>query len=108
MLHISRITLVYSDRVFVVISQLDKFGTLIKAWSEQKSDGGYLYHINTLMGRRDDPLLTIYARQIVERLTLVGIQTPLLLAISLKDSSRSTDAFQAIINHLFDKNAWSL
>jgi len=92
----------------VVISQLDKFGTLIKAWSEQKSDGGKLYHITTLMGRRDDPLLTIYARQIVERLALIDIHKPLLLAIALSDSGRSTDSFQAIINHLFEKNAWTV
>mmetsp|Transcript_30269 Transcript_30269/g.51186 ORF Transcript_30269/g.51186 Transcript_30269/m.51186 type:complete len:130 (-) Transcript_30269:521-910(-) len=101
------ISTVYSDRIFVIISQLDKFGTLLKAWSEPRSDGGMLFQVSTLLGKRDDPLLHIYARQIIERMAQVT-QKPLLLAIALKPECRSADNFQTILNELFQHNAWLL
>lgn len=52
----------YSDRIFVLISQCNKVGSLLTASHERSSDGGgKLFNINTLLGRRDDPLLNIYA-----------------------------------------------
>ncbi len=95
----------YSDRVFVVITQINKFGTLINGWAESKSDGGKLYQVNTLMGRRDDPLLSIYARQILEKLSATS-DKPLLLAISLSPEGRSTETFQAVLNKLYENNTW--
>jgi len=97
---------VYSDRVFVIISQIEKFGTIMKAWAEPKSEGGSIYQVSTLMGKRDDPLLQIYARQIIERLSTVT-DKPLLLSISLKAESRDQATFQAILNELFQNNAWN-
>jgi proteasome assembly chaperone 3 len=96
---------VYSDKVFVIITQLDKIGTLMKAWSEPKSDGGLIYQVSTIMGKRDDPLLHIYARQIIERLSKTT-DKQLLLAISLQPESRCAEVFQDILNQLFENNAW--
>ena len=99
--------LVYSDRIFVIISQLNKFGTILKADSAPKSEGGgFIYTITTLIGKRDDPLLNIYARQIIERLSLTT-NKPLLLAISILDDSRDSETFQTILNYLFQENAWN-
>jgi proteasome assembly chaperone 3 len=92
--------------VFVVISQINKFGSMLKAWSEPKSEGGKIYQVSNLMGKRDDPLLHIYARQIIERLTQTT-EKELLLAISLKPECRDTEAFQMILNELFQHNAWT-
>ena len=99
--------LVYSDRVFVHITQIGKFGTFLKAWAEPRSEGGLVYQVSTVMGKRDDPLLHIYARQIIERLS-THMDKPLLLAISLKPDSRDTETFQTILNELFQHNAWNL
>ena len=79
----------------------------MKAWAEPKSDGGSIYQVANVMGKRDDPLLHIYARQIIERLSQ-STSKPLLLAISLKEESRGTSAFQEIINQLFQNNAWTV
>lgn len=97
---------VYSDRIFVIITQIEKFGTIMKAWAEPKSEGGSIFQVSTLMGKRDDPLLHIYARQIIERLSTVS-DKPLLLSISLKAECRDAATFQIILNELFQHNAWN-
>lgn len=95
----------FDNRIFVVITQINKFGTFLNAWAEPKADGGKLYMINTLLGKRDDPLLTIYARQMIERLSVYTAK-PILLAISLKDEGRSREQFQAILNKFFEIAVW--
>lgn len=87
----------FSDRIFILITQINKVGTLLNAWAESKADGGKLFLVSTVMGRRDDPLLTIFARQLIEQLSEITSK-PLLLGISLKPDGRSRDQFQAIIN----------
>ena len=69
------------------------------------SDSRKLYHCQVLFGRRDDPLLVLYARQIIEKISLVS-EKPLLLAIALKESGRDTTTFQTIINELFQIATW--
>jgi len=77
------------------------------AWSEQKSDSGKLYHVETLMGKREDPLFTIYARQLIERLSSYTSRH-LLLSIALKEDGRDVETFQAIINSIFSNLSWLL
>lgn len=103
---IGSLCIVYSDRVFVVITQLSKFGTIMKAWAEPKSEGGFVFQVSTIMGKRDDPLLHIYARQILERLS-TSSDKPLLLSLSLKPDCRDAETFQEILNQLFQNNAWN-
>lgn len=95
----------YNDRHFIVISQMKKFGTLINAWAENKGDGGKFYDMATLLGRRDDPLLNIYARQLIEKTSAVS-DKPLLLAISLLPNGRDTEIFQDILNCVETCNTW--
>lgn len=91
----------YDDRVFILISQINKIGNLLNAWGEPKSDGNYLYFVQNLIGRRDDPLLNIYARQLVERLFPLT-KKPLVLGITLKEEARSKEFFEAIINKVLE------
>ena len=107
----------YSDRHFVIITQLNKFGTLIEATAENVDfNSNKIYHIQTLFGKRDDPLLAIYARQIIENIatysgnnenngTATGVK-PLLLSIALNDNSRDSDSFTEILNKLFEIATW--
>jgi proteasome assembly chaperone 3 len=95
----------YSDRHFIIISQIKKFGTLISAWSDEKSDGGRIYDMKVVLGRRDDPLLNVYARQLIERISAISTK-PLLLAISLHPDGRDTATFQNILNEIFLSNTW--
>jgi proteasome assembly chaperone 3 len=91
----------FVDRIVIFISQMNKVGTLISAWSEQKNDGGKIYQTSILLGKRDDPLLTIYARQLIEKITAHCNKT-LLLGISLKEEGRSREQFQFIINSVLE------
>lgn len=95
--------LLISIFISLLITLLDIIVAQLRASSEDKADGGKLFHIDTLFGKRDDPLLHVYARQIVERIASVSSK-PLLLAIALK--SRDTATFQSALNHLFDINTW--
>lgn len=60
-----------------------------------------------LLGKRDDAILHIYARQIIEVVSKVS-NKPIVLAISLEDSkeARSAAAMQTILNKLFEINTW--
>ena len=94
----------YTDRHFIVISQMNKFGTVINAWAETK-DGGKTFDMVTLLGRRDDPLLSVYARQLVERISSFS-DKPLLLAIALQSNGRDTETFQNVLNEITRINSW--
>lgn len=91
----------FADCFFVVVTQIGKFGTIIRAESSEKADGGYIFAVNTLLGKRDDPLLTIYARQIIERISPYS-KNPLVLTISLKEEGRSKNHFEAIVNKILE------
>ncbi len=91
----------FANRILVFITQINKVGTLINAWSEPKADGGKIYQTSILLGKRDDPLLTVYARQLIERISTLSNKT-LLLGISLKEEGRSREQFQFIINHVLE------
>lgn len=59
----------------------------------------------TVLGKRDDPLLSVYARQIIEKIALVS-DKPLMLVIALTEDGRDTKTFQQILNKLYEINTW--
>lgn len=87
---------IFSDRIFVLVAQMAKVGNLLYATQEDNSRGGKEYNVNVLMGRRDDPLLVVYARRLIEKMSSI-VDLPLLLAITLQDGGRDTQSFQDII-----------
>jgi len=98
----------YRDRIFVVISQYGgKIGTLLQVTMENSIiDNSKTYNVSTLLGsKRNDVILDIYARQLLEviesstackpsQLVNHDTQRILLLGISLRDMS------QEIFHHL--------
>jgi proteasome assembly chaperone 3 len=91
------VNIVFANQLFILITQVNKVGSILKAWSEPKIDGGRRYLVENILGRRDDPLLMLYARQLIER-----SPRPLLLAISLREEGRSKEHFQAVINKIVE------
>eukprot|EP00611_Tribonema_gayanum_P022234 TRINITY_DN4421_c0_g1_i1.p1 TRINITY_DN4421_c0_g1~~TRINITY_DN4421_c0_g1_i1.p1 ORF type:complete len:116 (-),score=18.68 TRINITY_DN4421_c0_g1_i1:17-364(-) len=85
----------FSDRTMVNVTQLEKMGTMLLVTSEASGMGGRSFNVKTLLGRRDDPLLVVYARQLAEQMRL---DHPLLLAIALKEEGRDSATFAAVIN----------
>ena len=97
----------YDDYHFVNISQIDKMGTVIRVWSNKlEGMGEASYEMTTLLGKRDDPLLDVYGRQIIEKV-VVHSNKPLILGIALKDEGRDAKTFQDILNKLFEINTWA-
>lgn len=95
----------YSDRHFIVISQVNKFGSLLSASCERVSDETKIYHVHNILGRRDDALLNIYARNIIENIAKTS-EKPLVLAICLREEGRSTSVFQGVMNALIEMHCW--
>lgn len=96
---------VFKNRVFIVVSQINKVGTILSASADAKASGDKIYHITTLFGRRDDPLLSIYARQLIEKIS-IDCDVPLLLTISLTEAGRNPGVFQAIVNKILEVRVW--
>mmetsp|Transcript_7096 Transcript_7096/g.10591 ORF Transcript_7096/g.10591 Transcript_7096/m.10591 type:complete len:133 (-) Transcript_7096:26-424(-) len=95
----------YSDRHFVLVTQIDKVGTLITAQSLVSPDGSVVYDLATVFGRRDDPLLDVYARQIIERISKHS-KHPLILGISLKEDGRDSVIFQEVLRTIETIRTW--
>ena len=86
----------YSDRVFVVVTQTNKLGSILSA-SAEHSGQGTIFHVRNLLGRRDDPLLNMYARNIAEEVAKTTTR-PLLLAVSLSEEGRAPQVFQEVLS----------
>lgn len=96
----------YADRHFIVVTQIDKIGTLLTGKAIAGIDGTVHYEVSVLFGKRDDQLLLVYCRQIVEKIYKAGSNKPVLLAISLLEEGRSVECFQAVLNKLDHIATW--
>lgn len=77
----------YEDRILLLINQLGTLGTVVHAEKETVLGGGSTFRVDTLLGRRDDPLPELCARRLVEHLAAQGCALPLLLCVSLDQAS---------------------
>ena len=96
---------VFCDRIFIVISQRSgKLGTLLQCTHEHSQiDNSHTYHVETLLGRRDDTVSEVYVRQITERIVKLGggIECPpILLGIALKEESKSKETFHSLTDEV--------
>ncbi|KAG7382375.1 Proteasome assembly chaperone 3 [Phytophthora pseudosyringae] len=85
---------IFADRVFIAVTQLGTFGTLVEAHQKDSISGKLQPDIHIRLGRRDDPLLLVYARQFLEHFG-VPVGLPILAAIGLKD--RSSGTFEVVM-----------
>jgi hypothetical protein len=103
----------FSDRIFIVISQLSgKLGSLLQCNHEYSEiDNSHTFHVETLLGKRDDSLNEVYARQIMERIVKLGGGSggmnmnscpPVLLGIALKADFNSQEVFRNIIEEVLN------
>ncbi|CAK4089902.1 unnamed protein product [Aphanomyces euteiches] len=85
----------FSDRIFIAVTQLGTFGTIIEATSKENLNGNPHIDISVRLGKRDDPLLLIYARQFLERFGIPRGKS-IVAAVGLKD--RTSETFEVVIN----------
>ena len=96
----------FADQIVMGCSQLEggKIGTFIHIDIEETMiDNKTRYHIQTLLGKRDDALLGVYARRILEQIASLRTSRsqlcpPLLLGISLKEQGKDPKVFTAIVD----------
>jgi hypothetical protein len=88
------------DQVFISITQIGKIGTLLTGnFETMMADNSKQYEVDIVLGRRDDPLMNVYCRQLIEKsLTVDPLQRPVLLSIALKEEGRDSATFQAVLN----------
>ena len=98
---------VFADRIVVGVSQLNgKFGNYLmcEAIPDEVNPKHVEYDVTTLLGAREDTLLTVYARQITERIEKLQpnpISLTVIVAISLnKDKAPQPEVFNAIVDLL--------
>ncbi|XP_045159577.2 proteasome assembly chaperone 3-like [Mercenaria mercenaria] len=80
----------FKDRVFFIVTQYNKIGTLVKVTQNNIADEtgarSSMYSTDLLMGI-DEPLTHVVARNLITELSL---HKPILLSVALKDSSAPT------------------
>eukprot|EP01113_Clastostelium_recurvatum_P049505 TRINITY_DN9180_c0_g1_i2.p1 TRINITY_DN9180_c0_g1~~TRINITY_DN9180_c0_g1_i2.p1 ORF type:complete len:146 (+),score=20.32 TRINITY_DN9180_c0_g1_i2:2-439(+) len=102
----------YAEQIFIVISQTQKLGSLISAsrvGGQMTQSGVSNYSINTLLGKRDDPVLDIFARQLVQYVSNTDrMARSLLLAISLPSMTAENmrPTFHAVMNLISENKIW--
>lgn len=97
----------FEDCIFVAVSQLGKLGTVITVPAERANDGSRRYEPRVLLGRRDDPLLLLYARQIAEQVSKEAVEDrTLMVTIALSTEGRAPAIFQAVINAVIELRVW--
>ncbi len=62
--------------------------------------GAKTAEVVTLLGKRDDPLIDIYARQILDALASAIGNKPLLLGIAIINDDHNPEVFKAVLQGL--------
>jgi proteasome assembly chaperone 3 len=96
----------YADRVLIVVTQVGSLGTVMQAEKETVLGGGSTYRVETLMGRRDDPMLELCTRQLAERLAEAECARPLVVCLGLRPSSSSLEAVRQIVQAVLENPVW--
>ena len=96
----------FADRVMVVVTQVGTLGTVLHAERESVLGGGATFRVEALLGRRDDPLPELCARQLAERLAAAGCERPLLLCLGLAPGGASLEAVRQIVELVMENPVW--
>lgn len=74
----------YSDKLLLLITQLGSVATFISARHDQNLEGRSTFSVSCVFGNRDDPLLLVCARRLIETAVDKGCQLPLLVGFGMK------------------------
>ncbi|KAI0566704.1 Proteasome assembly chaperone 3 [Gracilaria domingensis] len=94
----------FSDRIFVLVTQMEKMGTTLSASKEVTIAGAESFSVQTLIGIRDIPELELCARTIIAKISENGCAKPLLVSLALRDHSMRT--IRAVIEKVTELRVW--
>lgn len=92
----------YTDKIFVIISQDRKAGTLMQGWMQDNDEYGNLSptSVTTLIGMRDRPEYNVYLKHLVEFFNKSNNDTIVLLSIHLTFDGVGPDVFSSIMTFI--------
>ncbi|XP_064607289.1 proteasome assembly chaperone 3-like [Liolophura sinensis] len=92
----------FEDRIFIVVTQLQKLGTLVHISKDVlvAEDTQLTFTTKTLLGK-DEPLIHVIARNIAVAL---NTSKPIVLGLALRDTSRETT--KTIENIILENKVW--
>ncbi|KAJ9506346.1 hypothetical protein V8C86DRAFT_2467227 [Haematococcus lacustris] len=95
----------YADRLLLIVTQLGCAGTIISTTSDSAFDtAAPTFSITVLSGKRDEPLLTLCARRIVEAAASQGFTTPMLICLGLKQ--HRLEVVKGVVAAVEQDNLW--
>jgi len=97
----------FENRVMVVVTQMGKLGTILQAKQDAVQHGtndSTAYSVQTLLGRRDEPLLETAARRLSELMVSSGCRRPLVLSLGLKRHDPGT--LRTILEVIMKNKVW--
>lgn len=74
----------YSDKCMLVLTHLKSLGTILCIRQDSTFEGHTTYNITTLLGKRDDVVLTLCARRIAELAHSAGNTKPIVLCLGIQ------------------------
>ncbi|KAG6398225.1 hypothetical protein SASPL_139680 [Salvia splendens] len=77
----------YEDHILVMATQIGSMGTILQARKEGGVTTDPTYSISVVFGKRDEPMLTACARQLIEHISNSGSSKTLVLSLGLRDHS---------------------
>jgi len=95
----------FSDHVFILVTQINKIGTMIKARKDLDIEGSSSYTIHTMLGKRD-PNVEVYARRLIEITSSQGCPKPIIVSISLKKDNNDPQTFKQVISVIAENRVW--
>ncbi len=95
----------YSDRTLIFVTQGSGAGTILQASQDAAFDGSTTFSTSVLLGRRDEPLLQLCARQVVEMAGSAGLRKPMVLGLCFKE--HSMQVVREVCKAISEENIWS-
>lgn len=96
----------YIDQILIFITQLGAAGTIMTTTSDAAFEAqSPTYTTTVLSGKRDEPLLQLGARRIVENAANVGCMRPMIICMGLKD--HAPQVIKDIVHSVSEDNIWS-
>lgn len=95
----------YMDRIVLMVSQVGAVGTVVATTSDAAFEAqAPTFSTTVVCGKRDEPLMQLAARQIVEQAGSRGCTKPMLICMGLKDHSPET--MREVVKAVAADNIW--
>ena len=100
----------YSDSLFLIVTQLPAFGTLVEARAARGADGRETVSVRTLLGERDCDVAALCARMVLDCMRAdasAAVATPVLLSLGLRPENARVEVVRELKALLERERPWA-